>query len=143
VSDKHDKIKDEVWKHFKDYQVIYLTTVEGNQPRVRPVTLLYFDNKFWITTGTDNAKVRQIKANPKMEFCLLIEEQKKQGYIRATGTAKVIMDREIRENIAKNCDFFSSYFKSHDDPHYTLLEMQLADIEYLRPDEMYAQKFRL
>lgn len=143
MDDKSNKLKEEVWSHFKDLQFVYLATAEGDQPRVRPVTLLYIDKKFWITTGTNSAKVKQIKANPKMEFCLLFEEQKKQGYIRAAGMAKIIQDKKIKEKIAKNCDFFSSYFKSPDDPNYTLIEMQLADIEYLRPDEMYAQKFSL
>lgn len=143
MDDKSYKIKEEVLNHFKDYQIVYLATAEGDQPKVRPVTLLYFDKKFWITTGTDNAKVNQIKANPKMEFCLLIEEQKKQGYIRAAGLAKIVQDKKIKEKIAKNCDFFSSYFKSPDDPNYTLLEMQVADIEYLRPDELYAHRFSL
>jgi len=87
---KHDKIKEEVLNHFKDYQIVYLATAEENQPRVRPVTLLYLDKKFWITTGTDNAKVKQIRTNPQMEFCLLIDEQKKQGYIRDSGMAKII-----------------------------------------------------
>ena len=68
MNNKHEKIKEEVLNHFKDYQIVYLATAEENQPRVRPVTLLYLDKKFWITTGTDNAKVKQIRTNPKWNF---------------------------------------------------------------------------
>ena len=66
MDDKSDKLKEEVWSHFKDLQFVYLATTEGDQPRVRPVTLLYIDKKFWITTGTNSAKVKQIKANQKI-----------------------------------------------------------------------------
>lgn len=54
-------IKDEVWKYFKNLQFIYLATCEGDQPRVRPVTLVCLDERFWILTGTDNAKTQQIQ----------------------------------------------------------------------------------
>jgi uncharacterized pyridoxamine 5'-phosphate oxidase family protein len=57
MNDKMSKVKDEVWNYFKDSQYIFLATSEENQPRVRPITLIYFDKKFWVTTGTNNNKV--------------------------------------------------------------------------------------
>jgi uncharacterized pyridoxamine 5'-phosphate oxidase family protein len=58
----------EAWAHFQDFQHVFLATVEGNHPRVRPVTLVYFENRFWITTETKSAKVKQVENNPKVNF---------------------------------------------------------------------------
>ncbi len=43
ITKKARTIKEEVWAHFKDFQYVFLATAEGNQPRVRPVTLIYFE----------------------------------------------------------------------------------------------------
>lgn len=69
MADMTNGIKEEVWKRFAKSQVVFLGTAEGEQPRVRPVTLTNFDQKFWIATGTRSAKARQIRRNPNVEFC--------------------------------------------------------------------------
>lgn len=78
---------------FKDFQHVFLATVEGDQPRVRPVTLINFDGKFWITTGTGSAKVEQIRRNPKVEFSFMFKKRNRDCCIRVTGLAKIIEDR--------------------------------------------------
>ena len=143
MNDKMSKVKDEVWNYFKDSQYIFLSTSEENQPRVRPVTLIYFDKKFWITTGTNNNKVAQIQKNPKIEFCLIVKKEGRQGYVRGTGLAKIIKDKKQKEKIAKHCDFFSEFWESPDDPNYTLIELSINEIEYLRPDEINVCKFKI
>lgn len=138
-----EKIKNEIWNYFLNFQHIYLATSEGDQPRVRPVTLVYLDKRFWITTGTNDKKVAQIKENPKIEFCLPIKEESKEGYIRGTGWTKIVGDKEQRKNIAQHCDFFPEFWEGPDDPHFTLIEVFLEEIEYLKPDETMACRLRL
>jgi len=143
VSDELKDFKAEIWRRFKDYPHIFLATQENDQPRIRPVTLVNFDQRFWVLTGTRSAKVSQIRENPKIEFCLLFEEGEHTGYIRAAGSAKIISDRETKVKVAKHCDFFSRHWKSLDDPNYTLLELKPNEIEYLRPKESAVRKFKL
>jgi len=143
MADKAGDIKEEVWTHLKDFQYVFLATVEGDQPRVRPVTLIYSDKKFWITTGTENAKVKQIQKNPKTEFCLYLQEKDKEYYVRVAGNAQIIKDRGTKTKIAACCDFFSRYWESIDDPNYTLIEIRPVEIEYLRPGEFLARKFKI
>ena len=76
------KLLKEIWDHFNEQQYVFLATTDGTQPRVRPVTLLYIQNRLFVATGTKDAKVKQIKQNPKTEFCLLIEKEEKKGTIR-------------------------------------------------------------
>ncbi|MCK4432353.1 MAG: pyridoxamine 5'-phosphate oxidase family protein [Methanomicrobia archaeon] len=136
-------IKEEVWTLFKDFQHVFLATVEDDQPRVRPVTLIYFDKKFWITTGTEDAKIKQIQKNPKIELCLYLQEGDKECYVRVAGMAKIIKDRETKETIARHCDFFSKHWEDVDDPNYTLIEIRPIEVEYLGPGEFLAQRFKL
>ena len=143
MSHEFKDFKAEIWRRFKDYPSIFLATQENDQPRIRPVTLVNFDQRFWILTGTRSAKVRQIRDNPKIEFCLLFEEVGHHGYIRATGIAKMVKDRETKVKIARHCDFFCEHWGSPDDPNYTLIELRLNEIEYLRPNEAVARKFKL
>jgi general stress protein 26 len=140
---KISNLKEEAWSHFEDFQYVFLATVESNQPRVRPVTLIYFDDKFWFMTGTKSAKVRQIRKNSKIEFCLYLQKEGNGCYVRVAGVARIIMDKERKSKIAEHCDFFSKYWKSVDDPDYTLIEMLPIEIEYLNPGEFLARKFKL
>jgi len=140
---KSKDLKGKALTHLKGYQHIFLATGQENQPRVRPVTLINFGQRFWVLTGTDNAKTRQIRKNPKIEFCLLLEEGGHRGYLRAAGTAKIIKDRETKVKVAKHCEFFGEHWKSYDDPNYTLLELKLNEIEYLKPSESTAEKFKI
>jgi len=143
MAEEFKDFKAEMWRRFKDFPHIFLATEEEAQPRVRPVTLVHFDERLWVLTGTNSAKSNQVRKNPKIEFCLLFEEGGRQGYIRAAGFAKIIKDRETKVRVAKHCDFFCEHWESPDDPNYTLLELKLNEIEYLRPDESIARKFRL
>lgn len=142
MSKEFKDFKAEIWKRLKDYQHVFFATEENGQPRVRPVTLVNFE-KLYVLTGTDSEKVKQIRGNPKMEFCLPFEEQGHHGYIRASGLAKIVKDKETKVKIANHCDFFCEHWESPDDPNYTLIELKLHETEYLRPNETIARKFKL
>lgn len=140
---KFDSIKEEVWKQFRDYQPVFLATSDADQPRVRPVTLICLEEKFWIVTGTNDSKVKQIQKNPRIEICLFLKEGDKRGYVRIAGLAKIIQDRQTKTRIAKLCKFFNDFWKSPDDPSYTLIRFSNNEVEYLRPDEIETYKFKL
>jgi uncharacterized pyridoxamine 5'-phosphate oxidase family protein len=50
MSAEFKKFKAEVWKYFENSQYVFLATEEEEQPRVRPVTLVNFDQRFWVLT---------------------------------------------------------------------------------------------
>jgi len=139
MADKFDKVK-EAWSRFKDCQNVCLATMKGNKPRVRPVTLIYFNKRFWIATGTTSAKVKQIQRNPKVEFCLLFKEDDRNCCIRVAGLAKIIRNKETKAKIAKHFDSFSKHWESVDDPNYTLLKIHPTEIKYVRPDKTTRMK---
>ena len=125
----------EVLNQFEDFQHVFLATMDDDQPRVRPVTLISFDGEFWITTDTWSEKVKQIQKNPKVEFSFVFKKGNRDCCIRVTGLAKIITDKQVKTKLARHCDFFSEHWKSVDDPKYTLLQIFPSEATYLTPDK--------
>lgn len=136
-------LEKEVFSCFKNTQPVFLATCDRGQPRVRPVTLIYYNDRFWISTGTSDAKIKQIKENKKVEFCLFLKEDKVSGYIRGTSEAIIVEDSETKKLLADNIPFFKEFWKNPDDPNYTLLEIVIKEIEYLKPGSFKVSKFTL
>jgi len=136
-----EEIKQEVWSHLKEAQCVYLATAEGDQPRVRPVSLLNIDQKFWIATGTRSAKARQMLRNPNVEFCLPLTEECGNGYVRVAGIASIISNQETRSAVGSKIPFLSEYWSGADDPGFCLIRITRVEIEYLRPGEHTAITF--
>jgi len=67
----------------------------------------------------------------------------REGYIRGTGRVEINENREQREKIAQNCDFFYEFWKGPDDPKFTLIEVFLEEIECLKPDETITYRLKL
>ena len=134
-------IKKEAWSHFKDYQAVMLATADAGRPRVRPVTLIDYDHKFWVATGMNSAKVKEMRGNPNIEFCLQFQGEAGAGYVRVTGLGNVVADREIKEKLFAHTDFLADYWKDADDPSYALIQIIPVEVEYMRPGDMDAQRF--
>jgi len=126
---------EEVWSQFKDFQHVFLATMEGDQPRVRPVTLINFNGKFWVTTDTWSEKVEQIQKNPKVEFSFVFKKGDRNCCVRVTGLAKIIRDKLVKAKLASHCGFFSKHWENVDDPNYTLLEIFPSEATYVTPDK--------
>jgi len=60
----------EIYEFLKDAGAYYLATVDGDQPRVRPLgTVNIFEGKLYIQTGFRKRVSKEIAANPKVELC--------------------------------------------------------------------------
>ena len=65
----------DVLDFLKKSEVYFISTVDGDQPRVRPFgTAVVFEGKLYIQTGKQKNVAKQIKANPKVEICALNKE---------------------------------------------------------------------
>ena len=59
-----------VYEFLEDAKTFYLSTMEGNQPRVRPYgAMLFFEGKNYIMAFGQTNATRQIAANQKAEIC--------------------------------------------------------------------------
>lgn len=118
------------------FSEVMLATLEGNQPRLRPVTLVNNQGQLYLLTGANSRKVQQIKSNKNVEIVKLVKVGERTGYVRFAAHAHVIEDQTIKKRIADETPFFSSYWESPADPTYALIQFQITTLSYLKPDEM-------
>ena len=132
-------IPESIQSKFGEQQVIYLATCDGDQPKVRPVSLIYKADKFYIITGARGGvnanKLVQIRKNPKVEYYLTLKGDNGDGFIRGEATATIVDDPNIRAMIYDAIEWAKSYFPSHNDPDYVLMELHHHSISYRNPGE--------
>lgn len=141
--DLDDDLMQEIWRCFGPQQHIYFATMEANQPRVRPVTLLHFRNRLYIVTGSKDAKVKQLKENPKTEFCLLLEKGDEKGTLRTECLASVVEDKKDKTDVFNQVSYVKEFYTSPEDPGYALVRLKPVAFEYMKPGEMQAVKVKL
>jgi general stress protein 26 len=140
MSDTSDELR-QILNRFKETQFVALATFDGMRPRVRPVTLIYLDRRFWMVTSTSSNKVAQIKQNANVEFAYQFNENNQDCCIRILGKANIIEDKNTKASIAKRISFFNDHWSSPEDPDYTLLEILPDELQYVAPTGM--KQFRL
>ena len=143
---KEDAVR-EVMAHFQRQNLIQMATVEGDQPRVRPVTLVHLDDELYVITGArggaETGKVRQIKENPKVEFYMAIQGEGGQGFIRGETIASIVEDMELKERLYGEIEWASNYFEGPEDPSYVMLHMEPKAFMYRKPGEYDIAQFEV
>jgi uncharacterized pyridoxamine 5'-phosphate oxidase family protein len=135
-------LKSEAWAWLQPVQTIHLATWDGKSPRVRPVSLIFDDGRFWFCTGSEDAKVGQLQKNPGFEFSLMLEKSDCRGTLRCSGRARIASDLEEKSRMSARIPFFNQYWVSPEDPAYCLVELQVRDVEFMRPGEMASNRFK-
>lgn len=136
------KLKKEIMNRFTFCQTVFFSTCSGKKPKVRPMSLMYLWNKFWLTTGGSDAKVKQLKKNRNFEFCLLLETAKYVGYIRAAGRATLVSDVKIRKKFVNAVEFPEEFAKNPEDPGFALIRLDIKEIEYKKPGAWEHKKLK-
>ena len=141
MNDMEKQLKEEAWGLLKPTQMIHLATWDGKKPRVRPVSLIFDDDRFWFCTGSNDTKVNQVQNHPVFEFSLMLEKDKYRGTLRCSGKTEIVTDKETRQVMAGRIPFFSDYWETAEDPTFCLVELKVDQVEFMRPGEMLAQGF--
>jgi len=118
----------EVWPHFEAGGLANLATIDGDQARVRMMSLNVYDNKLWLVTRSGDDKIDQIRKNPKVEFTYAVRGKDRTGCLRATAEAVIVEDSNLRESVSSSIHWFSGYWKSAEDPNFTLIRLDLKKI---------------
>lgn len=127
---------EDVRKHLLQKPLVFFSTVEKNQPRVRPMALIYCENEFWLTSRSYEEKMDQVKENANFEFSFN-DREKLKGMIRVTGKAYVIEDLKTKEKLSKAISFFKDYFTEPADPNFGLIKLEIAEVRVLSNRKRY------
>ncbi len=112
--------------------VAFATGGEGG-PRVRPLTIITHGGGHYVLTSTGDAKVRQLRQDPRFECYVLLEEGENTGYVRFRGTAGFVEDPDLRRGVGQTSGFIEAYWKGPEDPDLTVLCLDIRDAEVMRP----------
>ena len=84
-------------EELKKVKVFYIATMENNQPRVRPfASVTDFENNAYICSGNFKEVYKQIKRNPKVEFCGMYDNT---SWLRVTATCVEDNRLEVQQSM--------------------------------------------
>jgi general stress protein 26 len=118
----------EVWPLFEAGGLVHLSTLDGDQPRVRSMALTVCNQNLWVVTRTADDKVSQIRKNSNVEFTFVVPGKERTGCLRATAEALIVEDQRTRNEVASVIPWFSGYWKSPEDPNFALIRLDMKKI---------------
>ena len=133
------EIQDKIMSSFNEQQVVSLATTEEKQPRVRPMTLIHMDGKFYMITGARGGKnarkLEQIRENPRFEYYLTLKGTKMDGFIRGMGKTWEQEDKATKKKIYDKITWAANFFDTADHSDYVLMELEHDGFSYRWPDD--------
>ena len=106
-------------------------TLDGDQPRVRPVSPVRVDEDFTIYVANlrSYGKTREIAANPNVELCYLDEHH---DQVRITGVAEVLTDATILREIWETNPLLRRYLGTPDNPALIIYRIRPKRLRFMR-----------
>lgn len=89
-------------KYANENRDCFLSTLEDDQPRVRPVRMAFADETgFYFATVSIKNFYRQLKKNKKIEVCFypLGLKVRSTKYMRVAGEIEILEDGELKEKV--------------------------------------------
>lgn len=125
--------KDDVIDLIRDTGIGTLATVDGDQPRVRPMMpFLTDDNQLLVALLGRSRTINQIKENSKVEICYI---DRKMWYARVTGTAAASDSVEHKQTLWDAIPMLKQYFGGVEDPNFNLIIISIDQVEAMTPHQ--------
>jgi len=107
-----------------------LATIDGDQPRVRPVSPVRTDGyTVYVANLRQYHKTAELEANPKCELCYLDDRH---NQLRITGRAEVLEDRSLLEEIWNENPLLRQYLGSIDNPDLIVYRIRPQQVRYMQ-----------
>lgn len=108
----------------------YLATLDGDQPRVRPVSPVRTEGfTVYVANLRSYHKTEEIAANPRVELCYLDEAH---NQVRITGTATVVTDQALLQSIWEANPLLRHYLGAVDNPALIVYRITPNRVRYMR-----------
>ena len=108
----------------------YLATIDGDQPRLRPVSPVRTDGfTVYVANLRGYHKTAEIAANPKVELCYLSDDH---DQVRISGSAEVVRERTVLESIWEENPLLRQYLGSIDNPDLIVYRIVPAQVRFMR-----------
>jgi general stress protein 26 len=108
----------------------HLASIDGDQPRVRPVSPVRTDGFIvYVANLRSYHKTAEIAANPNVELCYLDDHH---DQVRITGRAEVVTDRAILQEIWDANPLLRNYLGSIDNPELLVYRITPRQVRYMK-----------
>lgn len=108
----------------------YLATLDGDQPRVRPISPVRTDGfTVYVANLRSYHKTLEIDVNPKVELCYLDDEH---DQVRLTGRAEVVKDRALIQEIWDANPLLRHYLGTPDNPELIVYRIVPERVRFMR-----------
>jgi general stress protein 26 len=108
----------------------YLASIDGDQPRLRPVSPVHTDGfTVYVANLRGYHKTQEIEANPKVELCYLDDHH---DQVRITGVAHIVDDRSMLQQIWDANPLLRNYLGSIDNPDLIVYRIEPAHVRFMR-----------
>ncbi|MBI5761017.1 MAG: pyridoxamine 5'-phosphate oxidase family protein [Planctomycetales bacterium] len=107
-----------------------LATIDGDQPRLRPVSPVKTDGfTIYVANLRVYHKTAEIAANPKVELCYMDDGH---NQVRITGIAEVVTDRAVLQDIWDANPLLRQYLGSLDNPQLIVYRILPSRVRYMQ-----------
>lgn len=108
----------------------YLASIDGDQPRLRPVSPVRTDGfTVYVANLRSYHKTAEIAANPNVELCYLDTDH---DQVRITGVATVVEDREVLQEIWDSNPLLRNYLGTIDNPALIVYRIDPNRVRFMR-----------
>ena len=108
----------------------FLATIDGEQPRVRPVSPLLIDGfTVYIANLRGYHKTQEIEANPRVELCYMDDNH---DQVRITGLAEVVTDPALLQAIWDENPLLRGYLGTIDNPELIVYRVIPERVRFMR-----------
>jgi general stress protein 26 len=108
----------------------YLATMDGDQPRLRPVSPVKTDGfTVYVANLRMYHKTVEIAANPKVELCYLDDHH---DQVRITGIADVVTERPLLQEIWDSNPLLRQYLGTIENPALIVYRIRPKRIRYMK-----------
>ncbi|WP_435007050.1 pyridoxamine 5'-phosphate oxidase family protein [Tundrisphaera lichenicola] len=108
----------------------HLASIDGEQPRVRPVSPVRTDGfTVYVANLRSYHKTTEIAANPRVELCYLDDHH---DQVRISGTAEIVTERAILEEIWGSNPLLRNYLGSIDNPELVVYRISPDQVRYMK-----------
>lgn len=107
-----------------------LATVDGEQPRVRPVSPVKTDGfVVYVANLRRYHKTIELECNPRCELCYLSPDH---DQVRITGLAEPVTDRALLDEIWRTNPLLRAYLGTPDNPELVVYRIRPTRVRFMR-----------
>ncbi len=111
----------DVLKFLQDAQVFFVSTVDGDKPKVRPFSfVMEYNDKLCFGTNNQKPTYRQLTANSNIEICAISKDLK---WLRLSGQAIFCTTKEAKRKAFEAMPMLKNWYSEED----TIMEIFYID----------------